>query len=72
MLNDEIKKKINLKKKEPKKSRSQIRLIFKTYDLGHKTGLPHRRRTWKNHKAKFSIIKNKKKISIKKWRPNLL
>jgi hypothetical protein len=38
-----LKKKSQFEKKEPKKGRSQIRLIFKTCDLSHETGLPHRR-----------------------------
>jgi len=43
MLKDEIKEKINCRKKKPKKDQSQIELNFKTHNSGHETRLLHKR-----------------------------
>jgi len=49
--------KVKIKKKTIwKKNRSQIRLIFKTYDQVMRPRLLYKRQTFKNHEAKSSII----------------
>jgi hypothetical protein len=50
-----------MKKNQLKKSKkNKVKSSYETHDLGHKIELPHRRKTSKNHEAKFSIIKKKR------------
>ena len=49
MRKDEIEKTISILKKNKKRDSSQIRLIFKTNDLGHKIKIIYRRQKKKSH-----------------------
>jgi len=53
------------KKRIPKRIKKQIIELkqgksLKLMDWVRRLGLPYKKQTWKNYKAKFSIIKNKK------------